>query len=155
MSWYRPGEHGWLRDESHRILILSPSSSSGSYLRWALRPDSSVLSVLQNASEDWIWYERKILIWRRRQCSLSVREHFSSPLLQFAAADGGKTFTLVECPSMSILKPICRINGPYCSSRWNWTADFQVNEWWNRYRYVGRLNFSQPRPLNLDILQST
>ncbi|KAH0585215.1 hypothetical protein H2248_008464 [Termitomyces sp. 'cryptogamus'] len=28
-----------------------------------------------------------------------VREHFSSPLLQFAAADGGKTFTLVECPS--------------------------------------------------------
>ncbi|KAI0783655.1 periplasmic binding protein-like II [Abortiporus biennis] len=28
-----------------------------------------------------------------------VREHFSSPLLQFAAADDGKTFTLVECPS--------------------------------------------------------
>ncbi|KAF5327491.1 hypothetical protein D9619_004421 [Psilocybe cf. subviscida] len=28
-----------------------------------------------------------------------VREHFSSPLLQFAAEDGGKTFTLVECPS--------------------------------------------------------
>ncbi|RPD60126.1 periplasmic binding protein-like II [Lentinus tigrinus ALCF2SS1-7] len=28
-----------------------------------------------------------------------VREHFSSPLLQFAEADGGKTFTLVECPS--------------------------------------------------------
>ncbi|KAI0707317.1 periplasmic binding protein-like II [Earliella scabrosa] len=28
-----------------------------------------------------------------------VREHFSSPLLQFAEADGGETFTLVECPS--------------------------------------------------------
>ncbi|KAI0775167.1 periplasmic binding protein-like II [Trametes elegans] len=28
-----------------------------------------------------------------------VREHFSSPLLQFAEADGGKTFTLVKCPS--------------------------------------------------------
>ncbi|KAI0062267.1 hypothetical protein BV25DRAFT_1907639 [Artomyces pyxidatus] len=28
-----------------------------------------------------------------------VGEHFSSPLLQFAAADDGKTFTLVECPS--------------------------------------------------------
>ncbi|TFK92669.1 periplasmic binding protein-like II [Polyporus arcularius HHB13444] len=28
-----------------------------------------------------------------------VREHFSSPLLQFAEADGGKSFTLVECPS--------------------------------------------------------
>lgn len=28
-----------------------------------------------------------------------VREHFSSPLLQFAAADQGKTFSLVECPS--------------------------------------------------------
>ncbi|KDQ59337.1 hypothetical protein JAAARDRAFT_34078 [Jaapia argillacea MUCL 33604] len=28
-----------------------------------------------------------------------VREHFSSPLLQYAAADNGKTFTLVECPS--------------------------------------------------------
>jgi len=28
-----------------------------------------------------------------------VREHFSSPLLQYADTDGGKTFTLVECPS--------------------------------------------------------
>ncbi|KJA26243.1 hypothetical protein HYPSUDRAFT_213291 [Hypholoma sublateritium FD-334 SS-4] len=28
-----------------------------------------------------------------------VREHFSSPLLQFAEADAGRTFTLVECPS--------------------------------------------------------
>ncbi|PPR05794.1 hypothetical protein CVT24_006849 [Panaeolus cyanescens] len=28
-----------------------------------------------------------------------VREHFSSPLLQFSEQDGGKTFTLVECPS--------------------------------------------------------
>jgi len=28
-----------------------------------------------------------------------VREHFSSPLLQFAEADKGNTFTLVECPS--------------------------------------------------------
>ncbi|KAL5525671.1 hypothetical protein ACEPAG_7007 [Sanghuangporus baumii] len=28
-----------------------------------------------------------------------VREHFSSPLLQFADDDKGKTFTLVECPS--------------------------------------------------------
>ncbi|KAF5382178.1 hypothetical protein D9615_004409 [Tricholomella constricta] len=28
-----------------------------------------------------------------------VREHFSSPLLHFAAVDEGKTFTLVECPS--------------------------------------------------------
>ncbi|KAG8824382.1 hypothetical protein FRC19_001898 [Serendipita sp. 401] len=27
-----------------------------------------------------------------------IREHFASPLLQFAADDGGKTFTLVECP---------------------------------------------------------
>ena len=33
---------------------------------------------------------------------VSVREHFSSPLLQFAEADGGKTFTLVECPSTYI-----------------------------------------------------
>ncbi|KAI0690155.1 periplasmic binding protein-like II [Cytidiella melzeri] len=28
-----------------------------------------------------------------------VREHFSSPLLQYAEADQGKTFVLVECPS--------------------------------------------------------
>ncbi|TCD64813.1 hypothetical protein EIP91_003594 [Steccherinum ochraceum] len=28
-----------------------------------------------------------------------VREHFSSPLLQFAEQDNGKTFVLVECPS--------------------------------------------------------
>jgi len=28
-----------------------------------------------------------------------VREHFSSPLLQYAEMDAGKTFTLVECPS--------------------------------------------------------
>ncbi|KAF9048425.1 periplasmic binding protein-like II [Panaeolus papilionaceus] len=28
-----------------------------------------------------------------------VCEHFSSPLLQFSEQDGGKTFTLVECPS--------------------------------------------------------
>ena len=28
-----------------------------------------------------------------------VREHFSSPLLQLAEQDGGKTFVLVECPS--------------------------------------------------------
>ncbi|KAF8239739.1 hypothetical protein L208DRAFT_1456370 [Tricholoma matsutake] len=28
-----------------------------------------------------------------------VREHFSSPLLQFADADKGQTFSLVECPS--------------------------------------------------------
>ncbi|KAI9567409.1 periplasmic binding protein-like II [Boletus coccyginus] len=28
-----------------------------------------------------------------------VREHFCSPLLQFAASDQDKTFTLVECPS--------------------------------------------------------
>ncbi|KAK0500403.1 periplasmic binding protein-like II [Armillaria luteobubalina] len=28
-----------------------------------------------------------------------VREHFSSPLLQYAQADQNKTFTLVECPS--------------------------------------------------------
>ncbi|KAH8826334.1 periplasmic binding protein-like II [Flagelloscypha sp. PMI_526] len=28
-----------------------------------------------------------------------VREHFSTPLLLFADADNGKTFTLVECPS--------------------------------------------------------
>ncbi|KAH6913177.1 hypothetical protein BKA70DRAFT_1525200 [Coprinopsis sp. MPI-PUGE-AT-0042] len=28
-----------------------------------------------------------------------VREHFSSPLLQLSEEDGGKTFTLVECPS--------------------------------------------------------
>ncbi|TFL03795.1 periplasmic binding protein-like II [Pterulicium gracile] len=28
-----------------------------------------------------------------------VREHFSSPLLQFAEVDDGKTFNLVECPS--------------------------------------------------------
>jgi len=27
-----------------------------------------------------------------------VREHFASPLLQFASVDQGKTFTLVECP---------------------------------------------------------
>lgn len=29
----------------------------------------------------------------------TVREHFCSPLLQFAAADQDKTFTLIECPS--------------------------------------------------------
>jgi hypothetical protein len=29
---------------------------------------------------------------------LSVREHFASPLLQFAEADEGATFELVECP---------------------------------------------------------
>lgn len=34
-------------------------------------------------------------------CFLPVREHFSSPLLQFAEADAGQTFTLVECPSES------------------------------------------------------
>ncbi|PFH53167.1 hypothetical protein AMATHDRAFT_73709 [Amanita thiersii Skay4041] len=28
-----------------------------------------------------------------------VREHFSSPLLQYAEVDGGKTFILIECPS--------------------------------------------------------
>lgn len=27
-----------------------------------------------------------------------VREHFASPLLQYAEDDGGKTFTLVSCP---------------------------------------------------------
>ncbi|KAG8978232.1 hypothetical protein FRB90_008545, partial [Tulasnella sp. 427] len=27
-----------------------------------------------------------------------VREHFASPLLQYAEEDGGKTFTLVSCP---------------------------------------------------------
>ena len=27
-----------------------------------------------------------------------VREHFASPLLQYADDDAGKTFTLVECP---------------------------------------------------------
>ncbi len=26
------------------------------------------------------------------------REHFLSPLLQFAAEDNGKTFELIECP---------------------------------------------------------
>jgi len=40
-----------------------------------------------------------------RLCQLqSVRERFSSPLLQFAQADQGETFTLVECPS----KPVRR-----------------------------------------------
>jgi hypothetical protein len=29
---------------------------------------------------------------------LLVREHFASPLLQFAEADEGATFELVECP---------------------------------------------------------
>ncbi|KAF5391490.1 hypothetical protein D9757_002433 [Collybiopsis confluens] len=28
-----------------------------------------------------------------------VREHFSSPLLQFFQADEGRTISLVECPS--------------------------------------------------------
>ena len=32
---------------------------------------------------------------------LLVREHFSSPLLQFADEDNGQTFALVECPSES------------------------------------------------------
>jgi hypothetical protein len=32
---------------------------------------------------------------------ISVREHFASPLLQFAEADEGKTFKLVECPGES------------------------------------------------------
>ncbi|KAF8959505.1 hypothetical protein BDZ97DRAFT_1837445 [Flammula alnicola] len=35
-----------------------------------------------------------------------VREHFSSPLLQFAEADAGKTFTLVECPSVALTDPL-------------------------------------------------
>jgi hypothetical protein len=30
--------------------------------------------------------------------TLLVREHFASPLLQFAEADEGATFDLVECP---------------------------------------------------------
>lgn len=47
------------------------------------------------------------LFWQLRLNSsvhsrLSVREHFSSPLLQFAEKDDseGSTFTLVECPSL-------------------------------------------------------
>ena len=35
----------------------------------------------------------------RTQSRFKVREHFSSPLLQYAADDADKTFTLVECPS--------------------------------------------------------
>lgn len=38
-------------------------------------------------------------IERLMQATVLVREHFSSPLLQLAEQDGGKTFTLVECPS--------------------------------------------------------
>jgi hypothetical protein len=34
----------------------------------------------------------------------AVREHFSSPLLQFSEKDVGETFTLVECPSTSHLE---------------------------------------------------
>lgn len=38
----------------------------------------------------------------------TVREHFSSPLLQFAEKDAGTTFTLVECPSETICLSIER-----------------------------------------------
>ncbi|KAJ3479529.1 hypothetical protein NLI96_g8998 [Meripilus lineatus] len=38
---------------------------------------------------------REKVLYRKNE----VREHFSSPLLQYAADDGEKTFTLVECPS--------------------------------------------------------
>ena len=38
-----------------------------------------------------------------QKCTLTtqipVREHFSSPLLQFAEKDEDSTFTLIECPS--------------------------------------------------------
>ena len=34
----------------------------------------------------------------------AVREHFSSPLLQFSEEDAEKTFTLVECPSMTYFR---------------------------------------------------
>lgn len=40
----------------------------------------------------------------------TVREHFSSPLLQYNASDGGQTFTLVECPSVHlslVLERLC------------------------------------------------
>ncbi len=41
---------------------------------------------------------------------LSVREHFSSPLLQFAEKDEGSTFTLVECPSLVSSMTLYRIS---------------------------------------------
>ena len=39
--------------------------------------------------------------WEFAYRSFLVREHFSSPLLQFSDKDSGQTFTLVECPSGS------------------------------------------------------
>jgi hypothetical protein len=40
-----------------------------------------------------------------QQNIIKVKEHFSSPLLQFASKDGGQTFTLFECPSMQYHLP--------------------------------------------------
>lgn len=44
-----------------------------------------------------------------------VHEHFSSPILTFAAEDQGKTFTLTACPGACTIFPPCcrnRLNTP-------------------------------------------
>ncbi|KAH7884436.1 periplasmic binding protein-like II [Phlebopus sp. FC_14] len=61
-----------------------------------------------------------------------VREHFCSPLLQFAAADQGKTFTLVECPSAALTDPLIagiakgskayKLVGSYVTSPLRWAV---------------------------------
>ncbi|THH05863.1 hypothetical protein EW145_g4490 [Phellinidium pouzarii] len=61
--------------------------------------------VLQNGPQNWLRCivlqvcSSNIEVDAHANVMFSVREHFSSPLLQFADADGGQTFTLVECPS--------------------------------------------------------
>lgn len=55
----------------------------------------------------------------------TVREHFSSPILQFAEVDAGQTFTLVECPSMKLSLTSHTIQSLHnLCFRWNWTVDF-------------------------------
>lgn len=64
-----------------------------------------------------------------------VREHFSSPLLQYAEADGGRTFTLVECPSTWPLYVVTS-TGTNMRIRWNWAAHHPPHERRDRCRYV-------------------
>ena len=75
-----------------------------------------------------------------------VREHFSSPLLQMADDDAGKTFELVECPSKLIgYLPLLNdlrswpfdetLTAPY-SKRWYRTAYWSPNRRRDRCCYV-------------------
>lgn len=68
----------------------------------------------------------------------TVREHFSSPLLQFAEKDAGKTFILIECPSKRLKSTSFskNLNFDSCNFRWNGAAYISFDQWWNRRRYV-------------------